>query len=352
MATQIPAREAAPLQRLRRMDANENPRGASPQALAAARAVLEAAAHYPDAAGNELKAALAARFGVAPEGLVLGNGSSELLELAARCFLGAGDEAVLSQYSFIGYPHAIKMAGATGIVVPARDFGHDLAAMAAAITPRTKLVFVANPNNPTGTFLAQQEIVAFLERVPGHVVVVLDEAYSEYLPPEKRMNAFALLARFANLVVVRTFSKAHGLAGLRVGFAAARAALAEPMNRARLVFNVNAPAQAAARAALQDEAFLSRVYRDNREGMDTLAAALQELGVPFVESWGNFLAADFSGAPGGPAAVHTQLQAQGFLVKPLGGYGLPDHLRITIGLAEDNAALARALRACLRPAAG
>jgi histidinol-phosphate aminotransferase len=335
--------------RLRKMASNENPNGASPKALAAAAAVLTGAATYPDPFGSELKAALHARFGVPPESLVIGNGSSELLELAARCFMRAGDEAVYSQYSFIGYPHAVKSMGGRGVVVPAVDFGHDLPAMLRAITPRTRLIFVANPNNPTGTLLAPEAITHFLEQVPPHVLVVLDEAYTEYLEPAQRMDSFGLIQRFANLVVMRTFSKAYGLAGLRVGFAAAQPQVAELINRTRLVFNVNAPAQAAALAALADEDFLALSAHGNREGMKLLQDAFHTLGLPYIPSWGNFIAVDLSSVPGGLQGVNAQLLAAGFLLRPLGPYGLPNHLRITVGLPEDNAALVAALTACVKP---
>lgn len=340
--------EPTPKPRVRQMASNENPLGASPKALTAAQADLPGAGNYPDAQCTALKAALSARYGVPPECLVIGNGSSELLDLSARCFLQPGDEAVYSQYAFIGYPHAVRSAHATSVVVPAREHGHDLAAMRAAITPRTRLVLVANPNNPTGTLLAAQALTNFIAEVPSDVTVVLDEAYAEYLPPDERMDAFALVPRFANLVVLRTFSKAYGLAGLRVGFAAAQAPLAERMNRARLVFNVNAPAQAAARAALEDEDFLALTYRTNRDGMVMLEAGLRELGLPFIASSGNFIAVDFSGVAGGADAVNRHLIEHGFVLRALAPYGLPNHLRITVGLSEDHAALFDCLRMLLK----
>ncbi|WP_240980465.1 histidinol-phosphate transaminase [Ramlibacter agri] len=329
--------------RLRHMASNENPLGIGPMAMAAARDCLAGLAAYPDPSGAPLKAALARRFGLAAEGLVIGNGSSELIDLVTRSFVVKGDEVVYSQYSFIGYPHAVKSAGGASIVVPARDYGHDLDAMLSAVTPRTRVAFVANPNNPTGTLLEEAAIVRFLEAMPARVLVVLDEAYTEYLPEAARMNAFALLKRFPNLVVMRTFSKAHGMAGLRVGFAAASAEVAQLMNRARLAYNVNAPAQAAAIAALDDAAFLQRSYEVNEAGKRRLSAALGELGIPFIPSWGNFVAADFSGITGGPEGVNAYLQSRGLLVRPLGPYGLPTHLRFTIGLPDDNEALVAAL---------
>lgn len=342
-ATTVAAPASKP--RVRQMASNENPLGASPKALAAAQADLPGAGNYPDAQCTALKAALSARYGVPPECLVIGNGSSELLELSARCFLQPGDEAVYSQYAFIGYPHAVKSAHATSLVVPARDFGHDLTAMRAAITPRTRLVLVANPNNPTGTLLGAQALTNFIAEIPPEITVVLDEAYAEYLPPDQRMDAFALVPRFANLVVLRTFSKAYGLAGLRVGFAAAQAPLAERMNRARLVFNVNAPAQAAAHAALADEDFLALTYRTNRDGMAVIESGLRDLGLPFIPSSGNFIAVDFSGVPGGAEGVNRHLIERGIVLRALGPYGLPNHLRITIGLPEDHVALLGYLRA-------
>ncbi len=332
------------------MASNENPLGASPRAVAAMQAAAAQAAQYPDPHGEALKAALGRRFGVDTDRLLLGNGSSELIDLVARTFLRPGDEAVHSQYAFIAYPLAIRLANATPVMVPAREHGHDLDAMAAAITPRTRLVFIANPNNPTGTRLDEARLRAFLARVPAHVAVLLDEAYTEYQAPGERVDALGLVDEFPQLVLARTFSKAYGLAGLRVGYAVAQPTMAELLNRARPVFNVNALAQAAAVAALSDSAFLDETFRVNREGMAQLEQAFDRLGLPRIPSSGNFIAADFSGHPLGAAQVFQRLLRAGFVVRPLAAYGLPDHLRVTIGTAPQNRDFIAALEAVLAAA--
>lgn len=332
-----------------KLASNENPLGTSPKALAAMAAVLQGMAIYPDPTGHDLKAALCRRHGLQPEQIVLGNGSSELLDLCARAFLAPGSEAVYSQYSFIAYPVAVKCVGGVGVSVPAIGYGHDLEGMAAAVGERTRLVFVANPNNPTGTLLDEARIRAFLARVPAHVLVILDEAYTEYLPPERRMDSMALVREFPNLIVLRTFSKAYGLAGVRVGFGVAHRAVADLLNRTRLVFNVNALAQAAATAALDDDEFVARTYAVNRAGLEQLARAFERLGLPHVPSFGNFVLVDFGAAAHPAAEVNRQLLARGLIVRPLGPYGLPQHLRITVGLPEENEALIAALRDILQP---
>lgn len=332
------------------MASNENPLGASPLAVAAMQAIVGQAAIYPDPHGEALKAALGQRFGIATERVLLGNGSSELIDLVARTFLRAGDEAVYSQYAFMAYPLAIQLINAVAVKVPARDHGHDLDAMAAAITPRTRLVFVANPNNPTGTRLSEAQLRHFLAAVPAHVAVLLDEAYTEYQAPEERIDAFKLVDDFPNLVLCRTFSKAYGLAGMRVGYAVAQPAMTELLNRARPVFNVNALAQGAAVAALSDHAFLAETYRVNREGMAQLAQAFDRLGLPRIPSSGNFIAADFSGQRLGAAQVFQRLLRAGFLVRPLTPYGLPHHLRVTIGTPQQNLDFITALQTVLSSA--
>ena len=326
-----------------KLASNENPLGMPESARAAMFAVAADLARYPDANGFELKDALARRYDVPPEWITLGNGSNDLLELAAKALLGPGSSAVFSQYSFIVYALATQAVGARGIVVPARDHGHDLAAMAAAIEPDTRLVFVANPNNPTGTYLTAAAIEDFLGRVPDSTVVVLDEAYNEYLPPELRHDSGAWLRRFPNLMISRTFSKAYGLAGLRVGFGLAQSELTDLLNRVRPPFNVNSVAQAAAIAALADEPFLQRSYELNRSGMAVLERAFDELGLEYVPSLGNFILVKVGDA----AAVNESLLRAGVIVRPVAGYGLPQWLRVTIGLEDENRAFLRALASAL-----
>ena len=282
---------------------------------------------------------MADRSGLAQEQIVLGNGSNDVLDLAARVFLAPGRSAVLAQHAFAVYPLATLTTGAQCIVVPAKHYGHDLDAMRAAIRPDTRIVWIANPNNPTGNFLPYPEVKAFLAKVPAEVAVVLDEAYTEYLAPADRVDTLAWIREFPNLIVTRTFSKVYGLAGLRVGYAAASPEVADLMNRVRQPFNVNNLALAAAIAALDDHAFLAESYQLNRRGMEQLVAGIKQLGLEHIPSHGNFLTFKVSDG----ATVNQKLLRQGVIVRPIGGYGLPNHLRVTIGLERENAAFLAAL---------
>src|SRR5688572_4515903 len=260
-----------------KLASNENPRGIGPRTRAAIEAAIGDIARYPDGNGFELKQALARRYHVDMGAIVLGNGSNDVLELMALAFLGPGRAAVFSQHCFAVYPLATQARGARSIVVPAKNFGHDLEAMAKAIDDETYVAWIANPNNPTGTFARHEEIEAFLRRVPERVLVVLDEAYNEYLPAELRGDSVKLLKRHPNLVITRTFSKAYGLAGLRVGYALAHASVADVMNRVRQPFNVNSIALSAARAALDDMEFVARSYALNLNGLRQLEEGARAL---------------------------------------------------------------------------
>jgi histidinol-phosphate aminotransferase len=326
-----------------KLASNENPLGPSPKALDAVQACLKEIAIYPDGAGFALKSALCGKLGVAPENIVLGNGSNDVLDMAARAFLGAGASAVYAQHAFAVYPIATLTAGANGIEVPAKNYGHDLAAIRAAIRDDTRVLWIANPNNPTGTFLPWAEIEAFLHEVPRQVLVVLDEAYGEYLPPEERCNTVDWLARYPNLLISRTFSKAYGLAGLRIGYGLGHPAVIDLLNRVRQPFNVNAPTLAAAEAALDDTEFLEQSYQLNQAGLKQLASGLQALGIEHVPSKGNFLLAKVGEA----ARINLELLKSGVIVRPVGGYGLPEFLRVSVGLEAQNARFLDALRACL-----
>ncbi|MBT9540326.1 histidinol-phosphate transaminase [Thiobacillus sp.] len=326
-----------------KLASNENPLGPSPLALAAAQDALYDMALYPDGAGFALKAKLAGKCGVAASQIVLGNGSNDVLDMAARAFLAPGTSSVFAQHAFAVYPIATQTAGAQGIAVAAKNYGHDLAAMGAAIRADTRVLWIANPNNPTGTFLPWAEVEAFLETVPPQVLVVLDEAYGEFLPAAERCDTAAWLACFPNLLIVRTFSKAYGLAGLRVGYGLGNAAVIDLLNRVRHPFNVNAPALAAAEAALDDADFLARSYALNAAGMAQLAAGLSALGVEGVPSRGNFLLARVGDA----ARINTELLKRGVIVRPVANYGLPEFLRVSVGLAGQNARFLDALKACL-----
>ena len=332
-----------------KLASNENPLGMPPSAKKAiARAIhhLANVGRYPDSNGFELKAALASRFGVPAEWITLGNGSNDILELAAGALLAQGTSCVYAQHSFAVYALATQSRGARAIVVPAKNLGHDLDAMVAAIAPDTRLMYVANPNNPTGTFVAHAQVAAFIARVPKDVVVVLDEAYNEYLPAEHRFDSTAWVRQFPNLLISRTFSKAFGLAGLRVGYGIAQAELTDLLNRVRQPFNVNTLAQAAAVAALADADFLRASYVLNLRGMQQLVEGFNALGLEHVPSYGNFVLVKV-----GPAAkVYHELLKRGVIVRPVANYGLPEWLRVSIGLQEENAKLLAALPEALAAA--
>lgn len=315
-----------------KLASNENPLGISPKARAAALAALDDLTRYPDGNGFLLKQKIAERFGVKAEQIVLGNGSNDILELAARTFVTNIDSVVYAQYAFAVYMLATQAVGATGIEVRAADYGHDLEAMLAAIQPNTKLVFIANPNNPTGTLCRPGDIVEFLEKCPAQVLVVLDEAYTEYLPKEKRPDSIALSRQFPNLIVSRTLSKAYGLAGLRIGFAIAAPEVADLMNRVRQPFNVNSLAQAAAVAVLDDIDYLRETVKVNQDGMKQITDAFIRLGVPFIPSYGNFITFHV----GDGAILNRFMLEHGVIIRPLAGYGMPDSLRVSIGLPHEN----------------
>ncbi|HVF62621.1 MAG TPA: histidinol-phosphate transaminase [Casimicrobiaceae bacterium] len=326
-----------------KLASNENPRGPSSSVKRALAAAMEELPRYPDSNGFRLKAALASRLGIAPDQIVLGNGSNDVLELVSLAFLKPGDDAVYAQYAFVVYPLATLARGARGIEVPAADLGHDLEAMRAAITPKTRVVFVANPNNPTGTWIAPAALEDFVASVPRDVIVVIDEAYNEYLPPVRRANSVEWISRQPNLVVTRTFSKAYGLAALRVGFGIMNAKIADLLNRVRQPFNVNTLAQTAALAALEDTAYVDESRRLNDAGIAELAAGLHKLRVPFVPSHGNFVLVNVGRA----SDVNAALLREGIIVRPVANYRLPEWLRVTVGLPGENrrflAALAKTL---------
>ena len=326
-----------------KLASNENPLGASPRVLAAIENAIMELARYPDGNGFTLKTALAERHGVALEQIVLGNGSNDVLELAAHAFLTPQLSAVYSQHAFAVYPLATQAAGARGIEVPAKDYGHDPEAMLAAIANDTRILFIANPNNPTGTLLDPEQLLGLIARVPEDVLVVLDEAYTEYLPDEMKSDSVGWLKCFPNLIVTRTFSKAYGLAGLRVGYALANPQVADMLNRVRQPFNVSSLAQAAAAMALQDDAFLEECLEINRAGMVQLTEGFKRLGLTYIPSYGNFVAVRVGNA----AAVNLSLLKQGVIVRPVANYGLPEHLRVSVGLEGENKVFLQALERAL-----
>ena len=330
-------------QQIVKLASNENPLGVSPRALEAMYIALEEVARYPDGNSFALRDAICTKFGLQPQQLVFGNGSNDILELAARAFLSPGAEAVFSEHAFAVYALVTQATGAIGVTVPAKNFGHDLDAMLAAINARTRMVFIANPNNPTGTLLQKDALRNFLQQVPKSVVVMLDEAYDEYLPEALKSESMDWLEEFSNLVISRTFSKAYGLAGLRIGFGIAAPEIADIMNRVRQPFNVNSVAQAAAVASLADEAFVARSYALNQAGMLQITRGLDELELQYIPSFGNFL----SFRVGDAAKVYQRLLQAGVIVRPIANYGMPEYLRVSIGLFAENARFLEALQQTL-----
>jgi histidinol-phosphate aminotransferase len=328
-----------------KLASNENPRGPSAAVRLAIAAAVEDVCRYPDGNGFELKSALSDKYAVAPDAIVLGNGSNDVLELVTQAFLRPGDHAVYSRHAFAVYPLAVHARGATGIEVAARDYAHDLPAMRAAITPSTRVVFVANPNNPTGTWIAPDVLLSFIASIPDDVVVVLDEAYNEYLDPAENAPSAAWTKAHANLIVSRTFSKAHGLAALRVGYGIMNANVADMLNRVRQPFNVNALAQAAALAALADTAYVDESRALNLSGMRELEDGVRTQGLEFVPSRGNFILVRV----GDSAMVYRRLLEQGVIVRPVANYGLPEFLRVTVGLPAENRRFLDALAHAFAP---
>jgi histidinol-phosphate aminotransferase len=323
-----------------KLASNENPLGASPVALDAARAVLADIYRYPDGNGFALKSRLARRHGVEVAQITLGNGSNDVLECVARAFVTSANEVVFSEHAFAVYPIVTRAVGAGAVVTRAKAWGHDLDAMRAAITPRTRLVFIANPNNPTGTWLRASELEDFIRGLPEHVLAVVDEAYFEYVRQPDYPDTSTWVGRYANLVVTRTFSKAYGLAGLRAGYGISSAAVADMLNRVRQPFNVNSIALAAAAAALDDSAHLTRSIDANAAGLQLLVDGCRRLGLDYIPSVGNFLCVDLGQAA---APAYEALLRQGVIVRPVTNYGMPNHLRVTVGLPEENERFLKAL---------
>lgn len=325
-----------------KLASNESPLGLSARVQEVLQRALADIARYPDGNGFRLKQALAERHGLEANQLTLGCGSNELFELLAKTFLGPGDEAVMSRHAFAVYPLVVQAAGAESVVVPSRAWGHDLDAMADAITERTRLVFIANPNNPTGTWLSKGELKAFMKVVPERVLVVLDEAYAEYVDQENYPKGFKLQRHYPNLIVTRTFSKAYGLAGLRVGYGVANAQITDLLNRARQPFNLNSLALVAAETALTDVARLQESLAINSAGYDQLTSAFARLGLDFIPSVTNFVTLHLGPRAG---AIQQALLHAGIIVRPLASYDMPEYLRISIGLEAENQRFLTALEA-------
>ncbi|MEH6469305.1 MAG: histidinol-phosphate transaminase [Porticoccus sp.] len=316
-----------------KLSSNENPLGLSSMARAAIEKSLVDGARYPDGNGFYLKQKLAERLSVSTDQLTLGNGSNDVLELVARGFLGSEHNAVFSEHAFVVYQLAITAQNAEAVVVPALNWGHDLNAMAAAVNKNTRLMFIANPNNPTGTWVALDAIESLIQKVPEHVLVVVDEAYFEYVDKPEYGSALSLLDQYPNLVITRTFSKAYGLASLRLGYAISHPDVADIINRLRQPFNINSMALAAAVAVLDDKDYLSRSIDINRSGYEQLVSGFDQMGLDFIPSVGNFVSVQM---PGDTQALYQALLKHGVIVRPIGVYGMPDHLRVSIGLQEEN----------------
>ncbi|MBI2880492.1 MAG: histidinol-phosphate transaminase [Candidatus Tectomicrobia bacterium] len=322
-----------------KLASNENPLGPSPRAVQALKDALKGLHRYPDGSGYYLKRALAERFGLTPGHFTLGNGTNEVLENIGKAFLDPGDQAIMADAAFVVFHIVAQLCQAERVVIPLRDYVHDLEAMAERVGPRTKMVFVANPNNPTGTAVGRGRLAAFLDRVPSRVAVVLDEAYAHYPTMPDYPDGFELLGRHPNLFVLRTFSKAYGLAGIRVGFGAGHPDCVRAVEKLREPFNVNHLALAAALAALGDDEHVEKSRRLNAEGLEFLCARLKKMGIPYVPSQANFLLVEV----GDGVQVFERLLREGVIVRPVKGYGLPAHVRVTVGLPEENRRFIEAL---------
>ena len=329
-----------------KLASNENPLGPSPRAMAAVADALRTVHLYPDGSAFYLRRRLAERHGVSPDDILVGNGSNEIIELIVRTFLRPRDEAVMADQAFVIYRMVVQAVAATPRVIPLRNFTHDLEAMAEAVTPRTRLIFLANPNNPTGTIFRRATWEAFLRALPPRqLLVVADDAYADYVEDPEYPDTIALRGDGnVPVVTLRTFSKLYGLAGLRIGYAVAPAPVIESMQRIRQPFNVNALALVGALAALDDVEHVQRTLAVNREGMRVLPEAFRRLELPFVPSAANFILLRV----GQGLAVYEALLRQGVIVRPMDGYGLPEYLRVTIGLPEENARFIEALETVLR----
>lgn len=311
-----------------KLASNENPLGASPMGMLAVQQLLQKAHFYPDGGCYELKQALSQFLSVQPEQLTIGNGSENILEIIIKAYLTQGDSAVISQYAFLTIPLLIDSYGGEIIRVQAYQFGHDIKKMIAAIKQNTRILFIVNPNNPTGTYTTKDDLIHLLESVPSHVLVVIDEAYNEYINKEDYPNALSLLKIYPNLVITRTFSKAYGLAALRLGYAVSSLEIADMLNRARLPFNVNSFAAYAAKAALNDVQHIQQSITLNSLGMQQIEIALQQLNIDYIPSLGNFISMNVQQSA---IDIYQQLLLKGVIIRPLHAYGMPTHIRVSIG---------------------
>jgi histidinol-phosphate aminotransferase len=321
-----------------KLASNENPYGMSPKVAIAVNDVINNTCLYPDI--HDLTSAIAAHTNLNADNIILGNGSTDVLDMIARVFLGKDTEAISSQYGFSMYETLTGAVGAVNVIVPARDYGHYLHGFEEVITDKTKVIWIANPNNPTGTFVPYAKVKQFLAAVPSNVIVVLDEAYYEYLDSADRAESHLWIQEHPNLVVVRTFSKIHGLAGLRVGYGMGHPSVVGVLNKVRQPCNINSAGLAAAVAALGDQANVKEASKKNRQGLKQLRQGFDRLGLSYLPAYGNFLTVKFANA----SAIHDYLLGKGIIVRPLGNSGLPDYLRISVGRIEDNTRLLKVLK--------
>jgi len=330
---------------------NENPLGPSPRALAAIRKALSHLHRYPDGNGTYLKEKLAKKLGITPEMLILGNGSNEVLELLAATFMMPGDEAIISEHAFVVYSLAVDSRGyKKSVAAPAKNFGHDLAAMAKAINDRTRMIFIANPNNPTGTYVTRKELMKFLDQVPARVIVAMDEAYFEFVDKKDYPDTLPLIKRGSkNLVAVRTFSKIYGLAGLRIGYGIADPEMVGYVNRVRQPFNTNSLAQVGALAALDDRKHLLRTRKNNCAGIKYLEREFKRLKLEYIPSAANFI---LFRAPFDAGKLYQRMLLKGVILRPMGGYQLPEWLRVTIGVPAENKRLIKTLEEVVKEFGG
>lgn len=327
-----------------KLASNENPNGPSASVIKSLQTVMPELARYPDGSAYKLKQKLARFLDVDPQQLTIGNGSNDVLELLSRVYLNPSNEAIVSQHAFVVYPLAAISIGAALKVIPARDYGQDLEATLAAISDKTRIIFIANPNNPTGTWIDENTLTSFLVQVPENVLVVLDEAYCEYVDEPDYPNGIEMHRRFPNVVVTRTFSKAYGLAALRVGYSVSHPDVADLMNRIRQPFNVNSMSLVAAVAALEDQSHVEQSVALNRSGLDYLRAECDRMGIPYIPSVGNFLTIGFERDA---MPIYEALLQEGVIVRPIGVYQLPEHLRVTVGTPEENERFIQALQKVL-----
>lgn len=327
-----------------KLASNENALGPSPKAILAASEALFKSHYYPDGGCFELKQTLSQFLSIESKQLTIGNGSENILEIIIKSYLGNQDEAIISEYAFLTIPLLIKSYNGKIIKVPAKNYGHDIEQMIKAVTDKTRLIFIVNPNNPTGTYTSSTDLILLLESIPSNVMVVIDEAYYEYIQTSDYPNTLALLATYPNLIVTRTFSKVYGLAALRLGYAVSSPDIADILNRARLPFNVNAIAAIAARAALHDRDHLARTIKMNQQGMQQLEEGFKKMLMEYIPSLGNFMTINVKQ---NAMVLYQKLLHKGVIVRPLVAYDMPSHLRITIGTSEQNERFLEALQSVI-----